>query len=66
VIDIYAAGGQVIEDGELAGDGRIHPNKSGFVIGFELSAEERQDLLEFMDALTDDSFMNNPQLSSPF
>ncbi|MBT8495004.1 MAG: di-heme enzyme, partial [Deltaproteobacteria bacterium] len=51
VIDIYAAGGQVIEDGELAGDGRIHPNKSGFVIGFELSAEERQDLLEFMDAL---------------
>jgi cytochrome c peroxidase len=66
VIDIYAAGGQVIEDGELAGDGRLHPAKSGFVSGFELSAEERADLLEFLGALTDESFLTDPRLANPF
>ena len=66
VVDIYASAGQVLTSGEHAGDGRAHPNKSGFVLGFELTDDERADLLEFFDALTDEDFLNRPQLSDPF
>lgn len=67
VVDIYAAGGRVIPEGEpFAGDGRSNPNKSGFISGFELSEQDRADLVAFLDSLTDDAFLTDPALADPF
>lgn len=60
VIDIYAAGGRNITDGKYQGDGRANPLKSPFVKGFELTAEEKQDLLAFLGTLTDQEFLTSP------
>jgi len=48
VIEHYARGGRLIEEGDNAGDGRLSPFKSEFVDGFELSDAERTDLIEFL------------------
>ncbi len=66
VIDHYAAGGRTIEDGEYAGVGKDNPYKSSFVKGFVLTADERQDLLAFLESLTDETFLTTPALASPF
>ncbi|MDN3683577.1 hypothetical protein QW180_02990 [Vibrio sinaloensis] len=41
VLDFYANGGRNITSGDHQGDGRINPNKSEFVKGFTLSAQEK-------------------------
>ncbi len=61
VIDIYAAGGRNIEYGKFKGDGRANRLKSQFIKGFELTAEEKQDLLAFLDTLTDEEFLTSPK-----
>ncbi|NVJ61257.1 MAG: di-heme enzyme [Gammaproteobacteria bacterium] len=66
VIDFYAAGGRNISSGPYQGDGRINPNKSQFVKGFELTEDDKKDLLNFLHSLTDDYFINNPQHQNPF
>lgn len=66
VLEHYAAGGTVIEDGPLAGDGRLNPLKSGLIRGFKLTAQETEDVLAFFESLTDDDFVNNPAFSDPF
>ena len=66
VIDLYASGGREITSGPFAGDGRTHPQKSPFVTGFELTEQEKTDLLSFLHSLTDQQFLKNPALSSPF
>ena len=66
LIDLYASGGRVITEGEDAGDGTAHPNKSVFIVGFELTEDEKLDLLAFLHALTDEQFLKNPALSDPF
>lgn len=66
VIDHYARGGRLIEDGEQAGDGRLSPFKSEFVDGFELSDAERSDLIEFLSTLTDPSILTNERWADPF
>lgn len=66
VLDIYAAGGRLIEDGPLVGDGRTNPHKSGFVGGFAMSEGERADLVAFLESLTDDRFLSDPRFSDPF
>jgi len=58
VVDFYAAGGRVIARGWKAGDGIAHPNKSSDITGFELSAEEKRDLLAFLKSLTDREFLS--------
>lgn len=63
VIDIYAAGGRNIEQGEYQGDGRSNPFKSQFVKGFELTVEEKDDLLAFLKTLTDEEFLTTPKHS---
>ncbi|MCA9252415.1 MAG: di-heme enzyme [Phycisphaerales bacterium] len=65
VLDIYAAGGRNIEDGPNAGDGRENPFKSGFLRGFNLTTQEREDLRAFFEALTDESFLADPRFSNP-
>lgn len=61
VIDAYAAGGRA-----KARTGRANPLQSDLVRGFELTADERRQLLAFLDALNDEAFVTNPALSDPF
>jgi cytochrome c peroxidase len=66
VIEHYSRGGRLIESGTLAGDGRLSPFKSEFVNGFELSDQERSDLLAFLSSLTDESLKTNERWANPF
>ena len=66
VLDQYAAGGRTITDGPYAGDGSKNPYKSGFVRGFTLTNQERQDVLNFLLSLTDEEFISNATFSDPF
>jgi cytochrome c peroxidase len=66
VLDHYAAGGRLIEDGPNAGDGRASPLKSGLVAGFSLTEDERADLVAFLESLTDETFLTDPALSDPY
>ena len=66
VVDHYARGGRRIRQGPLAGDGSMNPLKSTFVPGFVLSDQEKQDLVAFLEALTDEEFLTNPAHSNPF
>ncbi len=66
VLDHYAAGGRTITEGPHAGVGRDNPYKSGFIRGFELTDQERADVLAFLDSLTDESFLRDPALADPW
>ncbi|WP_205703954.1 methanobactin export MATE transporter MbnM [Candidatus Chloroploca sp. Khr17] len=66
VVRLYEAGGRHILSGPYAGDGRHSPLKSGLVSGFTLTDQERADLLAFLEALTDQTFVNDPRFSDPF
>ncbi|NWF79348.1 MAG: di-heme enzyme [Chloroflexi bacterium] len=66
VVRQYEAGGRVITSGPYAGDGRRSPLKSGLVSGFTLTDQERADLLAFLEALTDPTFISDPRFSDPF
>ena len=68
VIEHYAAGGRAptTVNGQATGDGRLNPNKSGFVGGFELSNQEKTDLINFLKSLTDDSFNKDERFANPY
>ncbi|MCL1079236.1 di-heme enzyme [Parashewanella spongiae] len=66
VIDVYAAGGRNITSGKYPGDGRLHPLKSPFVKGFELTKKEKEQLIEFLHTLTDLNFIQNPKHKNPW
>ena len=65
-IEHYARGGRLITDGPYAGDGSRNPYRSEFVRGFELSEQEKSDLIAFLEALTDESALVAPEYSNPF
>ncbi|WP_220495591.1 methanobactin export MATE transporter MbnM [Oceanospirillum sediminis] len=68
VIEFYAAGGRAptTVNGVPTGDGRKNPNKSGFVGGFTLTEQEKQDLLNFLKSLTDHRFNSDERFSNPY
>jgi len=66
VIDHYAAGGRTLTDGPYAGVGSRSPHRSEFMVGFELTEQERSDLLSFLRALTDASFIIDPRFADPW
>lgn len=66
VLDFYAAGGRNIEDGEHAGDGRANAYKSQFVKGIDMTERERTEMLAFLNALTDPSFIDRAEHRNPF
>lgn len=66
VIDHYAAGGRVIRSGLQAGDGRANPFKDPRIRGFSITAEERGDLIAFLESLTDPGFVRDPRFSDPW
>ena len=66
VVRHYAAGGRLTPTGELAGDGRRNPLKSGLVPGFTISDSEVAALVAFLESLTDETFITDPRFSDPF
>ncbi len=65
LVDFYAAGGRVIENGPYAGDGRLSANKNAFIHGFEISEQEKQELIAFLESLTDESVLSDKRFSDP-
>jgi len=66
VLDHYAAGGRTIEGGPNAGVGHNNPNKDPLIGGFELTAQDRKDLIAFLESLTDESVLHDPRFASPW
>lgn len=66
VLAHYGAGGRRIASGPNAGDGSANPHKDGLVAGFELTLQERDDVLAFLRSLTDWDFVHDTRLSDPF
>ncbi len=72
VVRHYERGGRLVPEGtqingqDVSGDGRDNPNKSSFLNGFEITDQEREDLLAFLRALTDEDLLTNPAYSNPF
>jgi len=56
VVDIYAAGGRFHDN----------PAKDPLIGGFELSAEQRHDLIEFLKSLTDEEVLHDPRFANPW
>ena len=65
VLDFYAAGGRNVTTGKYQGDGRLNPLKSPFVKGFDMSVQDKNDLLAFLKTLTDKQFLTNPEHAKP-
>tara|TARA_R100001377_G_scaffold18176_1_gene9343 strand:- start:202 stop:1185 length:984 start_codon:yes stop_codon:yes gene_type:complete len=42
------------------------PLRSQFIVGFEISDQELADVVEFLNSLTDEEFLNNPSFGDPF
>ena len=66
VLAHYAAGGRTIAEGPHAGIGAEHPNKSGLLIGFDATDREIEDLIAFLESLTDETFLANPAYADPW
>jgi len=66
VVEHYAAGGRTVHEGPTAGVGSRSPLRSEFMVGFELSVEEKAALVEYLRTLTDDSFLSDPRHSDPW
>ncbi len=66
VIDHYAAGGRTIKDGPFAGVGKDNPNKDGRINGFSLSKQDRDDMVAFLESLTDREVLSDPRLANPW
>lgn len=64
VLEFYAAGGRAITEGPHAGDGRASPLKDPLLSGFELTAAERDQLVAFLRALTDEAFVERAVAAS--
>jgi cytochrome c peroxidase len=58
VIDAYAAGGR-------ARMGKQRAARSVDIRPFALTADEKRDLIAFLDSLTDESFLHDPRFSDP-
>lgn len=65
IVSHYARGGRLIASGELAGDGTKSPYRDALMVGFSLREDELNDLLAFLDSLTDWRFVCDPRLSDP-
>ncbi|MBX3212890.1 MAG: di-heme enzyme [Labilithrix sp.] len=65
VVEHYQTGGRLIDDGPLAGDGRVSPLKERGLGGMRLDEDDIRDLLAFVEALTDADFLADPRFANP-
>ncbi|WAS89499.1 di-heme enzyme [Corallococcus sp. NCRR] len=61
VLDHYAAGGRA----RAANGGQPSPLQSAFVRGFDLTPEEKADVIAFLESLTDTAFLTDPRFADP-
>jgi cytochrome c peroxidase len=66
VLDHYASGGRTISTGILTGVGHDNPLKDKLIHGFNLTAGNKADLIAFLESLTDQSLLREPELSDPW
>lgn len=66
VLANYAAGGRVITEGALAGDGRLNPYKDDLIVRIDLTEAEQQDIVAFLKTLTDETVLVDPRFANPF
>jgi len=66
VLDHYAAGGRTIAHGPNQGVGKDNRFKDKLVRGFALTAQERRDVLAFLESLTDEEFLTDPAFGDPW
>ncbi|RJG42801.1 cytochrome c peroxidase [Motilimonas pumila] len=65
VMEHYRQGGSQNLQG-VAGDGRDHPNKSHLVQGFEASEQELDQVISFLDSLSDPDLLYHPRFANPW
>lgn len=65
-IDHYDEGGRTIAEGPDAGIGHDNPTKDARVRKLNLSAQNRKDLLAFLESLTDDELLHDPRFANPW
>jgi cytochrome c peroxidase len=66
VIAHYSAGGRTITDGPFKGIGHDNPNRSSSVRGFTIAPSDRDDLVSFLESLTDDAVLQDPRFADPW
>jgi cytochrome c peroxidase len=66
VIDHYARGGRLVMSGPNPGDGADNPFKDPRITGFDLSGDERDDLMAFLASLSDSTVLISDPPQDPF
>jgi cytochrome c peroxidase len=66
MIDIYARGGKLTTTGINKGDGKLHPNKHPFIVGFTTNTLQKKQLISFLKTLTDTSYLQNKMYQNPW
>ncbi|GAA5127566.1 methanobactin export MATE transporter MbnM [Alloalcanivorax gelatiniphagus] len=66
VIRNYAAGGRNITTPPHVGDGRMNVNKDPFIVSFTISEAEIDDVVAFLESLTDHELINDPRYANPW
>jgi cytochrome c peroxidase len=66
VIDHYASGGRTIPSGPAAGVGHDNPAKDKLIHGFRMTRQNRVDLVAFLESLTDQKLLHDPQYADPW
>lgn len=65
VVEIYASGGRNVHYGSVAGDGRSNSNKDKRITGFDLTKDEKGQLIDFLLALSDSTVITSPVFKNP-
>ncbi len=66
VLDHYSAGGRTISSGPNAGIGANNPNRSEFLKPIAFTKREKNDLLAFLNSLTDPELLVDDRYSNPW
>ena len=66
VIDMYANGGRNIAYANNKGNGKLNKNKSNLITGFVITENEKKDLINFLNSLTDSSIFYKHSFQNPF
>lgn len=66
VMDHYSAGGRTIANGPNKGVGADNPNRSEFINGFDMSPQEKRDMVSFLKSLTDSAFIRDKRFTNPW
>ena len=65
VLDHYSAGGRTNTNSPNAANGSRNPNKDPLIGGFNLTQQDRVDLIAFLESLTDEEIIHDPKFADP-